>query len=189
MPARRRTSVVLGAVVGSLIVVVGLQGTAQAAVAPAPAATVVVPAPAAPPTATVVRLPHPKPPAPPVKKAAPLSAATKVLREAASLAGTPYQYGGAGPSTFDCSGYTAWVYRVAVGINLPHSSAQQYAISQHISRAQLQPGDLIFFTSGGAVYHVAIYAGNGMIWHAPHTGAVVRLESIFDDSWVAGRFL
>ena len=113
--------------------------------------------------------------------------AARVLKEAASLAGTPYSYGAAGPAAFDCSGYTAWVFRVAAGITLPHSSAQQYAVSTHISRAQLAPGDLIFFTSGGAVYHVAIYAGGGMIWHAPHTGAVVRLESIFDNSWVAGR--
>ena len=125
----------------------------------------------------------------PVKVVPVVTAATKVLAYAATLRGRPYSYGAAGPSAFDCSGYTSYVFAHAVGRTLAHSSATQYANSTKIAKSAIRPGDLVFFTSGGRVYHVGIYAGGGLIWNAPHTGTVVRLETISTSSWVAGRVL
>jgi cell wall-associated NlpC family hydrolase len=112
-----------------------------------------------------------------------------VLREAASLAGRPYHYGAAGPRSFDCSGYTRFVFRAALGRSLPHSSSAQYRLSHKIAKSAIRPGDLVFFVSRGHVYHVGIYAGHGLIWHSPHTGDRVRLAAISTSSWVAGRVL
>ena len=125
----------------------------------------------------------------PVKVAPVVSSAAKVIAYAATLRGRPYSYGAAGPSSFDCSGYTSYVFAHAVGRTLAHSSATQYANSTKIAKSAIRPGDLVFFTSGGRVYHVGIYAGGGLIWNAPHTGTVVRLETISTSSWVAGRVL
>lgn len=108
----------------------------------------------------------------------------QVVELASHEAGDPYVYGAAGPSAFDCSGFTMYVY-AQLGIALPHSSAAQAAMAQPVSDPQ--PGDLVFFTGGGGVYHVAIYAGDGMIWHAPHTGTVVSLEPIWTSSVFYGR--
>ncbi len=107
-----------------------------------------------------------------------------ILALAANEAGDPYVYGAAGPDAFDCSGYTQYVF-AQVGIALPHSSSAQAATAQRITDPQ--PGDLVFFTGSGGVYHVAIYAGDGMIWHAPHSGAVVSLEPIWTGSVFYGR--
>jgi cell wall-associated NlpC family hydrolase len=112
-----------------------------------------------------------------------------VLRRAASLAGRPYHYGSVGPRAFDCSGFTRYVFSTAVGRSLPHSSAAQYRLSHKIAKSAVRPGDLVFFVSHGHVYHVGIYAGHGLIWHAPHSGDHVRLATISTSSWVAGRVL
>jgi cell wall-associated NlpC family hydrolase len=64
-------------------------------------------------------------------------------------------------------------------ISLPHNAAAQYGYGTHISRSELQPGDLVFFgLSAAGIHHVGIYAGNGMMIDAPYTGAVVRYGSI-----------
>jgi cell wall-associated NlpC family hydrolase len=118
-----------------------------------------------------------------------VSRAALVLARAASLRGRPYQYGAAGPGAFDCSGFTRYVFRTAVGRSLPHSAQAQYMMSHKIAKSAIRPGDLVFFISSGYVYHVGIYAGHGLIWHAPHTGDHVRLARIFSSSWVAGRVL
>jgi peptidoglycan DL-endopeptidase CwlO len=111
----------------------------------------------------------------------------QVLQLASNEAGDPYVYGAAGPSSFDCSGFTQYVF-AQVGVSLPHSSSAQAAMAQPVSDPQ--PGDLVFFADGGGVYHVAIYAGDGMIWHAPHTGDVVSLEPMWTTSGVSyGRVL
>jgi cell wall-associated NlpC family hydrolase len=101
-------------------------------------------------------------------------------------AGDPYVYGAAGPSAFDCSGLTMYVY-AQLGVSLPHSAAAQAAMATPVSDPV--PGDLVFFSDGGSVYHVAIYAGDGMIWHAPHSGTVVSLEPIWTSSVFYGRVL
>jgi cell wall-associated NlpC family hydrolase len=96
---------------------------------------------------------------------------------AKSKLGDSYVYGATGPSTFDCSGLTeaAWA---SAGVNIPRTSEEQYeGLARFYSASQLQPGDLIFF-EGNPPGHVAIYVGNGMYIHAPHTGTVVQYGSI-----------
>ena len=113
----------------------------------------------------------------------------RILSVARAQFGDPYSYGAAGPNAFDCSGYTMYVYRHAIGRSLPHSAGAQYAIGQHISRAQARPGDLVFFHSGGYIYHAAIWDGNGYIYHAPHTGTVVHKARLFSNSVWFARFI
>ena len=115
--------------------------------------------------------------------------ATRVLALAAALRGRPYVWGAAGSRSFDCSGYTMYVMAHAAGRSLPHSAAEQYALSRHVSKSAIRPGDLVFFLSGGHAYHVGIYAGHGLMWHAPHTGDHVRLAPIYSSSWAAGRVI
>ena len=79
--------------------------------------------------------------------------------------GVPYVWGGASPSGFDCSGLVMYVY-AQVGTSLPHNAAMQYGYGSPVSRAQLAPGDLVFFSGLG---HVGIYIGGGQFIHAPHT--------------------
>jgi cell wall-associated NlpC family hydrolase len=113
----------------------------------------------------------------------------RVLSVARAQVGDPYVYGAAGPNAFDCSGYTMYVYQRAVGRYLPHNAGAQYYRGQHISRSQARPGDLVFFHSGGYIYHAAIYAGHGYIYHAPHSGTVVHRERIFSSSVWFARFI
>ncbi|MBN2247298.1 MAG: C40 family peptidase [Coriobacteriia bacterium] len=97
--------------------------------------------------------------------------------------GVPYVWGGSSPSGFDCSGLVCYVYR-QVGVSLPRTSQSQFRVGQHIPADQvdqLQPGDLVFFGTDGdpsRVHHVGIYIGGGDYVHAPHTGAVVRINSL-----------
>ncbi len=117
-----------------------------------------------------------------------LALSTAVVGTAASLAGRPYRWGASGPSAFDCSGYTKYVYG-KWGISIPRTAQQQYQASRKISKSELRAGDLVFFVSRGYAYHVAIYAGNGQIWHSPHSGSSVRKVKIWTSDWVAGRFI
>jgi cell wall-associated NlpC family hydrolase len=125
----------------------------------------------------------------------PEDADTQALRDeiialAASLRGIPYVAGGTTPSSgFDCSGYTSYVFRKAIGMSLPRISRDQYAFSEHISRAQARPGDLVFMYDGGYIHHVSIYAGNGMVWHSPRSGSVVSKVPIWTSSVYFGRVL
>ncbi|MGR7024316.1 C40 family peptidase [Geodermatophilus sp. URMC 62] len=89
--------------------------------------------------------------------------------------GKPYVWAAAGPGSFDCSGLTQYAFRAA-GISLPHSSGMQSRMGTAVSRADLQPGDLVFFYS--PVSHVGIYVGNGQMVHAPTSGDVVKVASI-----------
>ncbi|OIK29355.1 C40 family peptidase [Streptomyces malaysiense] len=92
--------------------------------------------------------------------------------------GKPYVYGATGPSSFDCSGLTSYAYAQA-GVSIPRTSEQQANIGTRIySQSQLKVGDLVFFY--GDIHHVGLYAGNGQVLHAPHTGAVVRYEAMSD---------
>lgn len=100
--------------------------------------------------------------------------ARRALRAAASRRGAPYVWGAAGPWRFDCSGLTSWSYRQA-GRSIPRTAHQQYRSTRRIARASAVPGDLAFLTSGGYAYHTAVYAGNGMVWHAPRPGKRVQL--------------
>lgn len=114
--------------------------------------------------------------------------AAEVIGYAASFAGTPYEWGGTTPAGFDCSGFTDYVF-AHFGIHLPRTAAEQARAVPRVSSPQ--PGDLVFFTDDptGVVHHVAIYAGDGYVWHAPHTGASVRLERIWTSQVFYGRVL
>ncbi|TDC87840.1 NlpC/P60 family protein [Actinomadura sp. 7K507] len=98
--------------------------------------------------------------------------AAQALRAAMSKIGRPYVWGAAGPSSFDCSGLTMWAYK-QVGINLPHYTGSQWNAGTHVSRSQLQPGDLVFFYSD--LHHMGMYVGNGKMLHAPRTGDVIKI--------------
>ncbi|GGN87057.1 hypothetical protein GCM10010112_69270 [Actinoplanes lobatus] len=89
--------------------------------------------------------------------------------------GKPYLYGGTGPGSYDCSGLMQAAYANA-GVGIPRTSSEQYNRSRRISRAELQPGDLVFYYSG--ISHVAMYVGNNQIIEALKTGTVVRYDSI-----------
>ncbi len=125
-----------------------------------------------------------------VGTAAPAEAATyqsRVVAEASHHRGAPYVYGASGPSRFDCSGFTRYVFG-RFGKNLPHTAAGQYNHVRHIARNKLLKGDLLFFPdSSGAINHVGIYAGGGRMWHAPHSGTVVKLVDIYTSNYLVGR--
>jgi cell wall-associated NlpC family hydrolase len=128
----------------------------------------------------------------PFQRETPRSAAANpgaaALLAAQSRIGTPYRYGGSGPDAFDCSGLVAYAYRQA-GVALPRTAAQQYALARPVPRAELRPGDLVFFRwSGREVSHVGIYAGDGQFVHAPQTGGQVRTENL-DDEWYRERYV
>jgi cell wall-associated NlpC family hydrolase len=93
--------------------------------------------------------------------------------------GKPYQWAGAGPDSYDCSGLVMYAWEHA-GVSLPHYSVAQYEDTIHIGRSQLQPGDLVFYDTGGGAQpgHVTIYIGNGQIVTADSPGTVVRVEVV-----------
>ena len=102
-----------------------------------------------------------------------------IVTYAAKFKGHRYAYGAAGPRVFDCSGLVQYVYKHVADIKLPHKASSQDHHGKRVSRANARPGDLIFFRSGGHVYHVAIYTGHNMMWEAPHPGAHVRHVTIW----------
>jgi cell wall-associated NlpC family hydrolase len=114
----------------------------------------------------------------------------QVVGIALQYLGIPYVWGGSSPSTgFDCSGFIMYVF-AQVGVSLPHHAASQFGYGTPVSRDQLAPGDLVFFDGLG---HAGIYIGGGQFVHAPHTGDVVKISSIYDSwyaaTWVGGRRL
>jgi cell wall-associated NlpC family hydrolase len=112
-----------------------------------------------------------KPVAKPVSKASKRSTkGEKALAYAKKQLGDRYVSGGAGPNGWDCSGLSMKAWKAAGG-KLPHSAGQQYKIGKKISKSQLRSGDLVFFYRG--IWHVALYAGNGKVIHAPHPGKSV----------------
>ncbi|MDU1455576.1 MAG: NlpC/P60 family protein [Paeniclostridium sordellii] len=120
-------------------------------------------------------------PAPPVNNT---NAASAVVNMAYSKLGSPYVWGAEGPNTFDCSGLTSYVFRNAAGVSLPRTSGSQYGVGTSVSKANLQPGDLVFFsTGGGGISHVGIYVGGGQMIHAPQSGDVVKVSNINSSYW------
>jgi peptidoglycan DL-endopeptidase CwlO len=105
---------------------------------------------------------------------APPSTHGGVVGVAMQYLGTPYRWGGASPSGFDCSGFVMYVF-AQIGVSLPHSTYAMYAMGTPVSLGQLQPGDLVFFNGLG---HMGIYIGGGQFIHSPHTGDVVKISSM-----------
>src|SRR5580658_1405605 len=96
--------------------------------------------------------------------------------------GKPYQWGAAGPDTYDCSGLTMEAWAQA-GVALLHYTGYQWEEGPHVPLDDLQRGDLLFYATDNSdpatIHHVGIYIGNGMMVDAPYTGAFVRIDSIY----------
>ena len=112
----------------------------------------------------------------------------KIVSVAKRYVGANYVYGADGPRSFDCSGYSKFVYQKAKAGNLPHNSqAQRHAKHMHlIARSKARPGDLVFYLSGGSAYHVAIYAGHGQQYSATDPAQGVRHQKISSSNVVFG---
>jgi cell wall-associated NlpC family hydrolase len=99
----------------------------------------------------------------------------QALRAALTRRGDPYVWGAAGPNAFDCSGLVLWAY-AQVGISLAHYTGTQWTEGEHISRSQLEPGDLVFFYQD--IGHVGLYLGDGLMVDAPDFGETVMVQQI-----------
>ncbi len=107
---------------------------------------------------------------------------------ALSLRGAPYRDGGAGPGGFDCSGFTQYVF-AQHGVTLPRGVREQFTIGRNVTPKDLEPGDLIFFTTTDrGASHVGIAVGGDEFVHAPSSAGVVRVERLSSSYWSA-RFV
>ena len=117
----------------------------------------------------------------------PSARAAIVIAFARAQLGKPYLWGGTGPDAYDCSGLTGAAY-AAAGLRLPRVASDQFFSGPHVSLAELQPGDLMFWASDLAnpatIHHVAIYLGDGLMLAAPHSGTLVRVQPIYLDGFV-----
>ena len=113
-----------------------------------------------------------------------------VLKRALALLGTPYRWGGSSTEGFDCSGLVGYVFRTALGIELPRVSRQMASNGEQVDRDALSAGDLVFFSRRGKrVDHVGIYLGNGQFVHAPRTGKDVMVSSLSDGGYWSHKFM
>lgn len=118
------------------------------------------------------------------------SSGAAVVAKAKSYIGYKYVYGGSSPSTgFDCSGFTSYIY-IQFGVSLNRTAAGQYSNGTAVSRANLQPGDLVMFGKSG-INHVGIYIGGGMIVHAENSSTGVTTDTInsgyYNNNYVGAR--
>ena len=113
------------------------------------------------------------------------SKASELVLTAMGFLGVPYMRGGnTMESGFDCSGFVRAMYQQTVGLILPRKAEQQAAATTQIERAELQPGDLVFFnTLKRAFSHVGIYVGDGKFIHSPRSGSEVRVEDMQKSYW------
>lgn len=114
----------------------------------------------------------------------------QIINLAKQQLGKPYIYGAAGPNSFDCSGLTSWLYR-SFGYTIQRGAAAQTSNGYSVSKANLRPGDLVFFSnesSGGRVGHVGIYIGDGQIIHASTPQLGVRTDSL-NSSWFINHYM
>jgi len=113
--------------------------------------------------------------------------ADKLIVIAKSKLGSPYSFGSLGPSAFDCSGYTSYVFR-QMGISLPRTASSQAYGGVKVAKANLKKGDLVFFNTYGGISHVGIYIENGNFIHASSYGSGVVVSNI-NDSYYAPRYV
>jgi cell wall-associated NlpC family hydrolase len=116
-----------------------------------------------------------------------VASGAKVLVEAKRHTGALYKFAASGPSRFDCSGYTMYVYKKAAGKKLPHKANSQQRYGKAVAKGSKRVGDLIVFRSGSYGYHAGIYAGNGYMYDSPHTGARVGKHKIYGSNYVVRR--
>ena len=114
------------------------------------------------------------------------AAGNKIVSTAKQYLGVPYKWGGTDPSGFDCSGFVYYVLR-SNGINVSRTQAAMYSEGTPVSKANLQPGDAVFFqnTYKAGLSHVGIYVGNGQFIHAPSSGKVVSYADLNSDYYTA----
>jgi cell wall-associated NlpC family hydrolase len=111
---------------------------------------------------------------------------SEIARNAVSLLGSPYRYGGADPAGFDCSGLVRYVHG-ELGIETPRTAIEQYRAARPVKIADLAVGDVLFFgIDSPQVSHVAIYVGERRFVHAPKTGRPVELR-VLDDAYFRSR--
>ena len=112
--------------------------------------------------------------------------ANEVIAYAKTLLGKPYVWGAQGPNSFDCSGFTYYVFKNKAGIVLPRTSSAQSKYGTYVSKSNLKPGDLVFFDTNGAnngnVSHVGMYIGNGQMIHASYGQKKIVIAN-FNDSY------
>jgi len=114
------------------------------------------------------------------------SGSSDLVNHALSLQGVPYVYGGTSRSGFDCSGYTQYVFKGS-GISLPRTTFEQFRVGSSVNKAQLQAGDLVFFTTyAKGASHVGIYIGGGSFVHASNSGVII---SSLGSSYYSSRYL
>jgi cell wall-associated NlpC family hydrolase len=115
------------------------------------------------------------------------STGSAAVQQAESQIGKPYQWGAAGPSTYDCSGLVMWAYS-RVGVHMDHWTGFQWNEGAHVARGDLRPGDLVFFayntSDPNTIHHVGMYIGNGQMVEAPYTGANVRISGAFRGDYI-----
>jgi cell wall-associated NlpC family hydrolase len=112
--------------------------------------------------------------------------ADDVLMRAMGLIGTPYRYGGTTPNRgFDCSGFTSYVFRESLGLELPRTANDQFVgAGRPVDKTALSAGDLVFFRQGrGRIDHVGIYVGEGRFIHSPSRGGRVRIDALAAPHW------
>lgn len=119
-------------------------------------------------------------PAPQSASALATSLGAKIVAEAMKYVGYPYVWAGASPSGFDCSGFVLYIVQKVAGQNLTHSIGQQASSGQFVAKANLQPGDLVFFanTYEAGLSHAGIYVGGGRFVHAENEGTGVVVSDI-----------
>ena len=106
----------------------------------------------------------------------------QILAVARKQLGDPYRAGGAGPHSFDCGGFTQFVFKRALGMDIARTSWGQYEQVERVKTKDALPGDLVFFFEGGA-HHVGIYLGNGTMIDAPQPGMSVSVNPISGSWW------
>ena len=110
-----------------------------------------------------------------------------LIMNAMSLIGLSYRFGGNSPTQgLDCSGFMQYIFKRSMGITLPRTSAEMATVGQQVDRANLRPGDMVFFGSGGRVSHVGMYIGNDRFIHAPRTGRDIEITSMNGNYWKSG---
>ncbi len=109
-----------------------------------------------------------------------------VVAYASNFLGTPYVWGANGPKSFDCSGFVKYVY-AHFGVSMTRTTYTQINEGSHISRGDLEPGDLVFFGTGSDPHHVGIYVGNNSYIHAPRTGDVVKVSPMTRSDYLTAR--
>lgn len=106
----------------------------------------------------------------------------QILTIARKQLGDPYRAGGAGPDSFDCGGFTQFVFKRALGMDIARTSRGQYQEVQRVKTKDALPGDLVFFFEGGA-HHVGIYLGDGQMIDAPRPGKRISVNPISGSWW------